>query len=163
MSLMHFLATVRILITSWLEEWLLWLAAAALLALVVRDYSRVEPTYQALRYEWANIRTEPAVPPDVVLLTQWRDFVEMVRVDTTKPMGDAELHWMENITSLYPNTGFFQVLAMSLARAGKPERAAHWLATMCKVMAPSHCAMVKAAWLNQAVADPALAAVPWPK
>lgn len=146
----------------WLD-FAVWLVAAALLALIIRDYARVEPSYQTLRFEWARIKTSPAKPPDVVVLTQWRDYVAMAKTDLGKAVSDEELQRMENITSLYPNTGFFQVLAMSLARRGQTDRAAHWLDVMCSVLSVAQCGGVRAAWIQQAAQDPALAAVPWPR
>ena len=64
----------------------MWLASAVLLGLIVRDYFRVEASYQVLRFEWARIKTRPEGPPDVTLLTQWREFVRYARFE---PIGDA--------------------------------------------------------------------------
>jgi O-antigen ligase len=141
---------------------ILWLLATAMLAGIIRDYTRVETAYQGLRYEWANIRTPPVQPPDVLLLTQWRDFVRMVKWDSTQPVSAAELRWMEHVTSLNPNIGLFQIYAMALARSGQPDKAAHWLQTMCKALPEAQCARVASFWRFKAGSDPVLAAVPWP-
>ena len=140
----------------------LWLLATALLAGIIRDYSRVETAYQGLRYEWANIRTPPVEPPDVLLLTQWHDFVRMVKWDSAQPVNAQDLRWMEHVTSLNPNIGLFQIYAMALARSGQPDKAAHWLRTMCKALPEPQCARVASFWQFKAGSDPALATVPWP-
>lgn len=142
--------------------WMLWLLAASLLAGIIRDYMRVETAYQGLRYEWANIRTPPVQPPDVLLLTQWHDFVRMVKWDPAQPVRAEDLRWMEHVTSLNPNIGLFQIYAMALARNGQPDKAAHWLRTMCKALPQPQCERVAAFWQFKAASDPALAAVPWP-
>lgn len=142
--------------------WLLWLLAATLLGGIIRDYTRVETAYQGLRYEWANIRTPPVRPPEVLLLTQWRDFVRMVKWDPAQAVSVQDLRWMEHVTSLNPNIGLFQIYAMALARSGQPDKAAHWLRTMCKALPEPQCARVASFWRFKAGSDPALAAVPWP-
>jgi len=148
----------------WLRPlvWTAWLLAAALLAGIVRDYMRVEATYQALRFEWANIKTPPVEPPDLLLLTQWRDFVRMVKWDLQQPVRDEDLQWMEHVVSLHPNIGLFQIYAIALAGRGQPKRAAHWLATMCVSLSETQCDRVAAFWKGRARSDPAMAAVPWP-
>lgn len=139
-----------------------WLAAAALLAGIVRDYMRVETAYQGLRFEWANIKTPPVEPPDVLLLTQWHDMVRMVKWDLRQPASDADLRWMEHVLGLHPNIGLFQIYAMALAQQGHPQQAARWMRTMCVSMADAKCAQVAAFWRFRARTDAALAAVPWP-
>ena len=140
----------------------IWLLAAALLAGIVRDYVRVETAYQGLRFEWANIRTPPVTPPDVLLLGQWNAFVRMVRWDLDQPASAADLDWMEHVVSLNPNIGLFQIYALALAKAGQPARAAHWLQTMCVSLPETQCARVAAFWKSRAASDPTMATVPWP-
>lgn len=142
--------------------WMLWLLAAGLLGGIIRDYMRVETAYQGLRYEWANVRTPPVQPPDVLLLTQWRDFVRMVKWDSAQAARAQDLQWMEHVTSLNPNIGLFQIYAMALARSGQPDKAAHWLRTMCTALPEPQCVRVASFWRFKATSDPALAAVPWP-
>jgi Virulence factor membrane-bound polymerase, C-terminal len=142
--------------------WAAWLLAAALLALIIRDYARVETAYQGLRFEWANVKTPPVEPPEVLLLTQWHDFVRMVKWDLRQPARDEDLQWMQHVLSLNPNIGLFQVYATALAGRGQPEPAAHWLRTMCVSVSAAQCDQVAAFWNWRAGHDPAIAAVPWP-
>ena len=142
---------------------LLWLVCVILLALIIRDYARVEPAYQKLRFEWAHVKTEPANPPDVLLLTQWRDFVRFVRFEPTKGIAPADLQWMRDVAALYPSAGFFQKLATALALNQHPKEASQWLSRLCQVVSTSQCASVKAAWVLQAKNSPEVADVRWPK
>jgi hypothetical protein len=138
------------------------MASTVLLALIVRDYVRVEPAYQNLRFEWARIKTPPTQPPDVLLLTQWRDFVRMVRFDQQKDLSGADIQWMQNIARIFPSPGFFQLTAIALAQKGQPAQAARELATMCSIASDGQCAAVQLHWRALAEKDPILAAVPWP-
>ncbi len=140
----------------------IWLAAALLLALIARDYFRVEASYQLLRFEWARIKTAPQGPPDVVLLTQWREFIRYARFEPHDRMTAEELQWMRNLTALNPAAGNFQKMASALVWNGKPEEARQSLRQACKMVSDSQCAALKDGWANQALTDPRIAAVPWP-
>jgi O-antigen ligase len=140
-----------------------WLATVALLALIIRDYSRVESSYQDLRFDWAHIkRNSPGGPPNVLLLTQWREFVRLARFEPVSGMSADELEWMTRVTSTYPSAGFFHKLAVALAINQRPGEAKLWLTKMCKIVSKSQCAAVKSAWTSQALVNPLVAAVPWP-
>lgn len=141
----------------------LWLAAAGLLGLIIRDYSRIEPAYETLRYEWANIKTQPAQPPDVWVLTQWRDFVQLVRFEPRAGMSEKELQWMREVVPMYPSSGFFMKLARSLAMNGRPDEAEMWLRRMCPVVTKAQCELVERVWVDMATRDAAMATVKWPR
>ena len=94
---------------------LLWFATVGLMATFIRDYTRVEPEYQKLRFEWARIRTDLAEPPDVLLLNQFPNFVRMVRFEPAAAMKPARLQWRREIVSLYPSPTGFHKLATALA------------------------------------------------
>ena len=140
----------------------LCLVGSALLGLIVRDYLRVEASYQSLRFEWANIKTIPAQPPDVLLLDQWRDFVRVVRLEPTTAMSAADLQWMRNLAVYYASPALFQKLALALALNQRPEEAALWLSRACKVVPRGQCEAINDAWKIKAQNSPDIAAVPWP-
>jgi hypothetical protein len=140
-----------------------WFASVALLALIIRDYSRVESSYRDLRFEWARIKTDiRGGPPKVLLLTQWREFIRLARFEPVRGMSADELDWMRKVTSTYPSAGAFHKLAGALAMNQGPSEAQLWLKKMCKIVSESQCAAVKAAWANQSLSNPDIAAVPWP-
>ena len=140
-----------------------WLASAALLGLVIRDYAQVEPSYQALRFEWARIKTPiRGGPPDVLLLTQWREFVRFARFEPKSGMSAIDLEWMRRVTRTYPGAGQFHKLAVALAMNQHPDEARLWLRKMCKLVSESQCAAVKSAWAHQSLDNSEMAAVPWP-
>lgn len=141
----------------------LWLATTALLALIIRDYGRVESSYQTLFLEWSRIKiTIPVGPPDVLLLTQWHDFIKFARVDPKSNLSDDELARMRNITGLFPSGITLHKFATVLAFNQRPEEAQLWLKRMCKTIPKADCKAVKEIWARQALKYPQIAAVPWP-
>jgi O-antigen ligase len=141
----------------------LWFATATLLALVIRDYTRVEPSYQTLRLEWSRIKiTIPVGPPDVLLLTQWHDYIKYARIEPTAGLNAAELDWMRNVTGLYPNPILMHKLAITLALNQRPDEARLWLKTLCKVAPDSECLIAEKLWARQSLKHPEIAAIPWP-
>ena len=140
-----------------------WFVSIMLLGLIIRDYARVESSYQDLRFEWARIKTEVrGGPPDVLLLTQWQDFIRMARFEPKSNMSSNELDWMRMVTSAYPSAGAFHKLAGALALNDHPAEATLWLKKMCKFVSKSQCNGVKDAWAEQSIQSPLIASVPWP-
>ncbi len=140
----------------------LWTIGVVLLLLMVRDYWRVERSYEALRFEWSSIKSPRAEAPDVVLLTQWRDFFRLVRFEPTRAMDETELQSLENTAAMFPSTGFVQRIAVALAWNNRPQDAAKWLRRICTIAPQPQCDALKAAWTRQAAGDALIAAVPWP-
>lgn len=147
-------------------RWALWslvLVATASLTLLIRDYGRVETSFQKLRMEWGGIRlSEPARPPEVLLLTQWNDYLRYARYEPRPELDDATLNWMRHVAGMFPNTVFIHKLAVTLALNRQPEEARHWLQTLCKVIPEAQCRAVEVAWSRQAQQSPEMAAVNWP-
>ena len=141
----------------------LWAIGIALLVLMVRDYWRVERSYEALRFEWSPIKAPRAVEPDVVLLTQWRDFFRLVRFEPESGMSEAELQVLENTAAIFPSTGFVQRIAVALAWNDRPHDAARWLRRLCNIAPQANCDALEASWRRQAASDARIAAVPWPQ
>lgn len=148
------------------ERWsfiFVWLVSTLLLVLIVRDYARVEPSYQALRFEWARIKTDKrGGPPEVLLLTQWREFIRFARLEPRNDMSADDLEWMRKVASANPSGGSLLKLASALAMNQKTDEAQMWLKKICKFVSESQCVVAKDAWANQSLAHPSIAAVSWP-
>lgn len=140
---------------------LLWLVATALLALIIRDYSRIEPSYQNLRFEQLRIKVAPVGPPDVLLLTQWRDYIEFARMQPKAGATSAELEHMRHVAGLFPGSLFLFNLASTLALNHQPEEARVWLEKMCRVVPQRECRDAQTIWAKQALKHPEIAAIPW--
>ena len=159
---------VRLGFPSWRAggRWVLfclWIPGVLLLTVMVRDYSRVESSYLALRFEFANLQSAaPKEPPDVLVLTHLREMIRYARFEPHPGMSEAELKWMLGVANLYPSAGIIHKLAAALAWNGRPAEARLWLARMCKMVHPGQCEAVRSAWANQALNDPLIRAIPWP-
>lgn len=139
-----------------------WFVSAMLLAIIVRDYSRVETSYLALRFEWAHIKSDaPRVPPDLLLLNQLGEYIRYARFEPRREMDADDLDWMKKVVSTYPNTGVIYKFATAMAMNQKPDEAKLWLRRMCKIAPESECAAVKTAWMEKSLSNADIAAVPW--
>lgn len=141
---------------------LLWLAATTLLVLLVRDYSRVEPSYENLNFEWLHLKVAPIGPPDVLLLTQWHDFVEFARYEPKAGLNQTELDALRSIPELFSGALFLHKYASILALNQRPDESRLWLQRLCKVATESECNTAKAIWAKQSLKHPEIAAIPWP-
>lgn len=143
--------------------WVFWMISATLLTLIIRDYSRIEESYQTLRLEWFRIKnTMPKEPPDVLLLTQWRDYIKFARIEPKPGVSVDELAWMRNLTGIFPGGIFFHKFATVLALNQRPDEAQLWLRRMCKMVPEQECRDAKTIWARQSLQYPEIAATPWP-
>lgn len=141
----------------------IWFVITLLLGFIVRDYMKVEASYQVLRFEWANIRSNASrEPPDVLLLNQLQNLIIMARLEPGIGMSEDQLDWMRNVASTYPSAGVIHKLAAALAWNNKFEESQVWLKRLCVVASSLECNAVKAAWSNQSLTDPLIAKVSWP-
>lgn len=141
----------------------LWALIALLVGVIIHDYSKIEPAYQGLRFEWAGLREGGATKsPQVTVLTMFSDYFELIRLEPHEGMNRAQLDKLETTTKNFPGGGLFVKLAYSLAINGYPDEAAAWLARMCRMVPKSQCALAKTGWEGQAASNSALAAVAWP-
>lgn len=141
----------------------LWLGSVVLLAVMVRDYLRIEASYQVLRFEWANIRPNVSRdPPEVLMLTPLRDLIVIARFEPSVGMSIEKLEWMRRVANLYPSAGIIHKMATALVWNNQPDEAILWLRRLCAIAPSGQCEAIKNAWGNQSRTDPLIAAVPWP-
>ncbi len=159
----------------WGAGWLVGLAlafAAVTGALVVRDYTQIEPAFQRQQLRWSGIRAEhPAETPSLWLLTQWRGYFDLARrtqeapPERAAPVDGATLDADRVTASLFPNVMFMHTLAYTLAQQGQTEEAALWLQRMCKIAPPPSCMQVQRYWEQRLASQPGFSAVwerAWP-
>lgn len=141
----------------------LWLMAAVLLTSIIRDYFRIESSFQTVRFELARIGTLPVGdPPDVLLLTQLRERIAYMRYEVKSGMTPEELDWLIKVVNAYPGGGVAYKAARALALNNRPAEAQQWLKKVCKISSPQECDLIKRVWAQDGRADPLIAAVVWP-
>lgn len=141
-----------------------WAVAATLLALIIRDYAKVETSYQTLQREWDHVVVSGSPnPPEVLILTQWADYIKYARMTPAPGMSPEDLNRLETVVVLHPNLLLFYKLALSLALNQQPEGAEQWLQRMCKSTGETECLAMQAYWKRQALEAPAMANIRWPE
>lgn len=142
----------------------IWLIAAALLFGVVRDYLRVESSFQAVRFELARIGNLPqGRPPDVLLLTQLREQIRFMRYEPKAGMSDKDLLWICEVANSYPGSGALYKTARALALNNRPKDARVILSKVCKISSEEECDLIRRVWEQDAQGNERIAAVPWPR
>lgn len=140
------------------------LLAFVMLITIIKDYSRVERSYLQLRFNQTNpaMFASPDVP-NVVMLTQWREFIKLINFEPRPNITYQEINWMRKLTLLYPSAGFSQKLATGLAMQGRKSEAQLWLKRACKVNTASQCDALREAWARQSKNNAMIAQVSWPQ
>lgn len=140
-----------------------WTVAALLVAGIVSDYFKAEASYRVVRFEAARIGTLPiGAAPEVLLLTQLRENINFMRYQVREGMASSDIQTLEAVATTYPGPGRSYKVAKALALNHQAIEAAAWLRKICKISSPDECALIRRAWLADAIADTRIAAVPWP-
>lgn len=141
----------------------LWLVSTALLAGVIKDYLNVQTSFWWLRYEWARLATRGSAPvPEVVFLTQWREFVRLHHLELNSPPSPEMMKIIKNQAYLYPSSGFLMKLAGSFALNGQFDEAQRSLQQACQLNGERQCAAIRSTWMHEAQRFPALSLVKLP-
>jgi len=141
---------------------LVLLALTTMFAVLVRDYFRVESSYTDLRFELAKIQYQKrGTPPDVVLLNQWRDFIELARAEPEDLTTPELLEKTVGTVATLSSPRVIYTLAQALSLAGQNDEAMIWLVRLCKTQSELQCRAVKADWQKRAKTNLPMAAVDW--
>jgi O-antigen ligase len=118
---------------------------------VVRDYLRVEDSYNRFRFEkkgFVYTGVEVKKVPDVLILTQFKHWFETVAypaVDNKK----IENYFIRSQSVIaFPAPGAIFELGKSLADEGRITEAQYWFDTICKVSSDGDCEYLKKVWLG---------------
>lgn len=139
-----------------------WFAVTLLFVLIVRDYTQIEPSQENFRMEKMRIKVAHLDPPDVLLLTQWREFIEVTRIEPRTNMSAAEIDKIRDVANFFAGPLFIHKLATALALNHRPDEAILWLQRLCKSAPVNDCTSAETQWKRQAVKYPEIAAIPWP-
>lgn len=89
------------------------------------EYRIVEEDHRLMRFETAGIGSLKAehVAPNVLLLTQLRDFISYARTHDLENMSAEQLAWMRKIAHRYPYSPSLIRYSLALALNGRPKEA----------------------------------------
>ncbi len=139
------------------------LLAAMLTAWVSVEYNMAERNLERLRFERARVGpSRSSEAPDLVLLTQLRDFLRALRLRPVAGMSEEQLELMRSVTRQYPSDGNHLMLASMEALNDRTDAAGTTLDRMCRMVPPNRCRDALATWRSMANSSPPLAKVDLP-
>ena len=118
----------------------------------IQDYFRVEASYNVFRFEKARIglgKTPPGKPPEVLALTQLREWNRAARFEVGPGMTPQQIEWMEDVTKTFPSAAGLYRLATALAMNDRPEEDRGWLKKICRITDEKECALIQRAWREE--------------
>ncbi len=131
-------------------------------SIVIKEYLISEQSYRDIRFELANFRDQPrSTEPDVLVLTEFRDFIRMARMNPEELVSDEEIDRARRIVSTSPSPAGLYKYAVALSLRHENEKARLWLQRLCKVMDKPQCAAVKVQWLAKSQTEVDLQNVDW--
>ncbi|WP_158081258.1 PglL family O-oligosaccharyltransferase [Rhodoferax fermentans] len=133
------------------------------LPITIRDYFRVEDSFYGLRFEQKKIASDyPKTPPDVIALTQWRDYIIFARMEPTPNINPDRIAWMKNLVSTVPSAYGMYKLASFLAVNDSPLEASQWLRRLCQTSPSDQCEIIRNEWASQSEMNSKIGGIPWP-
>ena len=141
----------------------LWIVCCALFFTVVRDYFALEQSYAELRLDSARIANKtPYEPPEVLVLTQLRDYIALARLEVEPNMDQVKIDWVENVTLVYPSEHNLLKLSTALALNGQTPQAQDWINKLCNLYPGVKCVKAEEEWKKSQNRFPQLDKVTWP-
>ncbi|WP_457329365.1 Wzy polymerase domain-containing protein [Rhizobacter sp. P5_C2] len=140
------------------------LGCIALTSWITWEYAQAEESYRDLRFEGARIgppRTLHA--PDLVLLTQLREFLHFANTQARRGMPPEELDMMRDVAARYGHPPVLFRYALASALNGRPDQARDTLRRLCKTQMIERCEEGREAWVAASQGEfPELRAVEFP-
>jgi len=142
---------------------IIFIFSVSALFINIRDYLRIEESFYGLRFELKNIASKyPRQPPDVIALTQWRDYIKFARQQPSSDMSPSDLSWARNVISTTPSTFVIYKFATMLALNKYFDESAKWLRMLCITSSSEQCNSFKQEWDKQGLVHPEMRGVNWP-
>lgn len=115
--------------------------ATALLGFTIYEYAQVEDNMRTLRFETARIGTGriESKAPDLLLLTQWREYLRFARTEARPDMTEEELAWMRQVTERFPYAPSQFRSALAHALSNRPDLSAREWQRLCSLHTARKC------------------------
>lgn len=122
--------------------------ASALLVATIYEYAQVEDNTRVLRFETARIGTPriESTAPDLLLLTQWREYLRFARSEAKPDMTAEELAWMRDVAERFPYAASQYRSALAHGLNGRPDIAARELQRLCSLQKIRKCQQYLNEW-----------------
>ena len=122
------------------------LLGMAVTAAVVRDYTAVDAAYRQMRLEKFIVAAPVQDTPDLLLLTNWRDFLVLARTEARPGMDPAWVETMRKVRLRHPHPPILLRYAMVAGLNGRPDEALSSMILLCKVHVPERCSEGLESW-----------------
>lgn len=118
-----------------------------LLAVIVRDYFRVEHSHLELRFESQNVgKDHNRNPPDTLLLTQWRGVIELSRLTPRAGLTDQEVDRWRDLALYHASVLNLQHMLAILSLNGRQAEAEFWSKRVCAIFNQATCDSIVNRW-----------------
>lgn len=131
------------------KEWVVGVCMVCLgmTTITIADYSKVESTYQKMRFEWAGLSPAGSTSqPNLYVLSDWQLYFWAVRFEPSTKTTSAEIKLLQLTTNIFPSPAFFLKLAYAFAIQGEMKRAEDSLVLLCKMNGEPQCRIADSAW-----------------
>jgi O-antigen ligase len=128
------------------------------------EYLKVESNTRILHWDLAKIGSDTieSVAPDLMLLTHWKNYLHVARIEAHSGMSADELQAMAQSVKRFPYSAPMYELALAYGLNQQPKAASDTLAWLCHLQTERVCAKKLKAWQEAAGLHPELAAVVLP-
>lgn len=119
---------------------------------VVRDYFLIENEHRNIRLEVARNQINlKAQPLNIIFLTQLEAIITFMRYPVHENMKPKDLHWLQDVALLEPNSPNLYKTAKAMALNGSPIQAKLWFERLCKTTSLEMCTLAKKKWLQDSL------------
>lgn len=138
-------------------------SAVGITAWVAVEYNMAERSLERVRFERNRVGlSRNSKAPDLVMLTQLREFLRYLRLPLGVPVSAEQLDNMRMVTERFPSEGNHLVYAVAAGLSGQPEIARDALARMCHMVPDETCKTTLRTWRSLASASPELQSIEIP-
>jgi hypothetical protein len=147
-----------------------WVVIVFLLSLmvilfgVIRDYLRVEDSYNRFRFERKGFQytgVEIQKVPDVIFLTQFKYWFSTVAYHDESKNSMRDLQLRERTVIAFPASGAMFELGVDFAKAGNAEKAKYWFNNICSVSSREECDLFKKTWSDIRLSNSKFYSIDW--
>lgn len=147
-----------------------WILAGVLVVSVgvivwlFEEYRIIEEDHRLMRFETARIGTLKAeqAAPDVVLLTNLREFIRFARIEATPGMTEEQVSWMRKVAHRYPYPPSLFRYALALGLNGQADLSTQEFLRLRALHGERHYQSARQAVLELQKHDPSLALIHLP-
>jgi len=142
----------------------IWAVVGGMGVVTLRDYAAVEPAFYALRMEAQKLLPpQDPRPPDIRVLTQFREYFRLARIPLDKAYTAAEMEHLEQVAHTTPDAHILYRLALLYALQGQTDRAGFWLRQLCVKSHVLHCQEAQVKWDQARIQYGEQRLMPWPE